>query len=612
MIPEIEQIWNDTVGEPEIRVAVLDGPVDVTHPSLRQARLRCIPSLVPNSVSTGAASRHGTQVASILFGQHSTGRLKGVAPRCTGFLLPVFSESLNGSEVFCSQLDLARAIIQATDLQVHLINISGGQFSPSGAPHPILRDAITYAVSKGVLIVAAAGNDGCECLHIPGSSPQVLAVGAMGRNMQPLDLSNWGLAYLQNGVLAPGEDIPVALPGGQYGVMTGTSSATAIVTGVCALLLSLQYTRGYSVRPDDIRKAIVSTATIDKSCIGAMRQRMMAGRLNIAKAIYSLGQGDAAMSTGNEQDTSELRQPKESLGIDQTVMVHPSDCACGCKTGSTTDTSSSPPTSLPPVQLIYALGTLGIDFGTEARRDSITHQTVAMENQRAGGYSPKDLLNYLDKNPWDAQSILWTLNLESTPVYVIQPMGAFAAVGYERLRQFLREQIVNGVERVSIPGVIMGRARVITGQVLPVIWPDLRGMNNWNTSALVGAVSNRKASSKVTARNVGLAGFLDRIYYEFRNLGLTPQDRALNFAASNALSAAKVFEAALKDEMQLDSVEVERSAICRPESDCWDVKLIFFDPENQTRRARIAYRFTVDVSDINPVMVGDTRSWPIH
>ena len=509
MIPEIEQLWGETLGEPEVRVAVLDGPVDIFHPSLRQARFRSIPTLVSNVVSNGAASQHGTQVASILFGQHS-GRLKGVAPRCTGLLLPIFSDETDSLPAFCSQLDLARAIVQATELRAHIINVSGGQFSPSGAPHPILCDAVNYASSKGVLIVAAAGNDGCDCLHIPGALPSVLAVGAMGRNLQPLNLSNWGTAYLQNGVLAPGEDIAVALPGGRYGVMTGTSSATAIVTGVCALLSSLQYAWGYAVRPDDVRKAIVNTARADEFGVGEMRQRMMAGRLDIAKAISSLRQGGAAMSIVNEKNTSESQHAKEGLSIDQTAMVHPSDCDCGCKTESTTGASPTTPASPPPVQLIYALGTLGIDFGTEPRRDSLYNHAAVGADQRVGAYSPKDLLNYLDKNPWDAQSILWTLNLETTPIYVIQPTGAFASVGYERLRQFLREQIVNGVERISVPGVIMGRARLITGQVLPVIWPDLRGMNNWNTSALVGAVSSGKSSRKVATRNAGLTGFLGR------------------------------------------------------------------------------------------------------
>ena len=61
--------------------------------------------------------------------------------------------------------------------------------------------------------------------------------------------------------------------------------------------------------------------------------------------------------------------------------------------------------------------------------------------------------------------------------------------------------------------------------------------------------------------------------------------------------------------MDLDTIEVERSPICRQYSDCWDVKLMFFNPSKVFEQARKVYRFTVDVSDVVPVMVGDVRSW---
>jgi hypothetical protein len=106
--------------------------------------------------------------------------------------------------------------------------------------------------------------------------------------------------------------------------------------------------------------------------------------------------------------------------------------------------------------------------------------------------------------------------------------------------------------------------------------------------------------------------FLERVYHELRNLGVDPCHRAINYSATNALNVANIFESALKDNMQLDTIACERSPICRPDSDCWDVKLIFFDPENQLTRARKVYRFTVDVSDVCPVMVGPVRSWFIR
>ena len=61
--------------------------------------------------------------------------------------------------------------------------------------------------------------------------------------------------------------------------------------------------------------------------------------------------------------------------------------------------------------------------------------------------------------------------------------------------------------------------------------------------------------------------------------------------------------------MQLDTIDVERSPICRPDSDCWDVKLIFFNPSKVFEQARKVYRFSIDVGDLVPVTVGSVRSW---
>jgi hypothetical protein len=612
MIPEVQILWAQTLGDPEIRVAVLDGPVDIRHPSLCGARLSLLPTVVPNVVGKGIASRHGTSIASVLFGQHSVGPVLGAAPGCTGLLLPIFSDDSGSPVVACSQLDLARAIVQATENHAHIINVSGGQYSPSGEPHPILREAVDYASSRDVLIVAAAGNDGCECLHLPGAMPSVLAVGALGRNSQPLDFSNWGAAYSQNGIVALGENIKIALPGGQYGVMTGTSCAAAIVAGVAGLLLSVQRKLGQAVRPNQIRQALLKSAVPCDPGSTANCNRMMAGQLNIPNALQLLFGGGIPMPTESDQNSAQVEPEIEvPLAVGRS-QVHPSDCGCGC--GGSKDSCATNPTSSAssaPLQLVYAVGTLGFDFGSEARRDSILQHATAGSDSANLTFDLNALLKYLDKNPWDAQSLRWTLNLDGTPIYVIQPAGAFAAAGYDRLRQFLREQVTNAVERVSVPGIVVGRARLMNGQFVTGLVPDLRGMNNWNTSALVDAVSPAKGAGKASHLD-GITSFLNRIYYGFRNLGLTPQDRALNFAATNALNAARVFESALKDGRHLDTVEVERSPICRPESDCWDVKLVFFDPEHQTQRARMVYRFTVDVSDINPVMVGPVRSWQVR
>ncbi len=227
------------------------------------------------------------------------------------------------------------------------------------------------------------------------------------------------------------------------------------------------------------------------------------------------------------------------------------------------------------------------------------------------------MLGYLKENPWEAASITWTLNADQTPLYAIAPAGPFAGRAYEFLAEFLADQLGGEVELVSIPGRLGGQARLFNGQVVPVVIPELRGIYSWSTDALAKAAVGEPPPDSAPApqreaharKEAGLRGFLQKVYFQLRNLGITAEERAINFAATNAFEVEKVFESALAESMELDTIEVERSPICRPDSDCWDVKLYFFYPERQVQTVRKVCRFTVDVSDVVPVTVGPMRSW---
>jgi cyanobactin maturation PatA/PatG family protease len=289
-------------------------------------------------------------------------------------------------------------------------------------------------------------------------------------------------------------------------------------------------------------------------------------------------------------------------------VIVPSTCGCGCGGGG----------GVSHPQFVYALGQLGFDFGTEARRDAFIQD---MEDPSTGvtpsPYDPNQLLNYLQASPWAAASLIWTISLDGTVVYAVIPQGPFASEAHQRLRRFLQEQLTEGVERVSISGSISGKVRLLNGQVVPMLIPEIRGMYSWTTAALVNAVlgpappdtAAPEEKQAHSGKREGIKGFLDRVYFELRNLGITPQERAMNYAGTNAFNIEKVYEAAMKEKMELDGIDVERSPVCRPDSDCWDVKLFFFYPDRQVQTVRKVYRFTVDVSDVVPVTVGPVRSW---
>jgi cyanobactin maturation PatA/PatG family protease len=606
----------------------------------------------------GSMSTHGTHVASIIFGQPGS-PVQGIAPKCKGIIVPVFADD----RLKTSQLDLARGIEQAVNAGAHVINLSGGQLTDFGEADGWLQNAVRLCRENNVLLVAAAGNNSCDCLHVPAALPSVLAVGAMDANGKPLDFSNWGEAYKDQGILAPGKDILGAKPGGGTDRLSGTSFATPIVSGVAAVLLSLQREQGETPDPHKIRQVLLQSALPCDPDLPEETRRCLAGKLNIPGAITLLKGGNMA-----EEFTSVNASEVQAAGCGcggltnageallqqgqpaPTLVAAAASPAAGAVPSNTPNlqdliqsfptpvtqqpmmpnltansvTASQAPSELPDLgQIVYALGTLGYDFGSEARRDSFKQ---LMPPFNFGGtmvpanpYDARQMVDYLDDNISESRSLIWTLNIELTPVYAIDPTGPFGAESYRALHELLAGQIqpeheAEYVERVSIPGILTGRkVKLFSGQVVPVIEPQsTRGIYGWKVNSLVRAAMAAVQAEDGTAdedriRNT-LDGFLNRIYYDLRNLGTTSQDRALNFSVTNAFQAAQTFSEAVAVGMELDSITVEKSPFCRMDSDCWDVKLKFFDPEN-SRRAKKIFRFTIDVSDLIPVTLGEVRSW---
>lgn len=751
-IAGLAELWRRTQGDERVRIAVLDGPVDRAHPCFAGARFEAPdgsprPKFVTSaSAPYGRMSAHGTHVSSVIFGQPGSA-IPGVAPACRGILIPIFSDETNRPT---PQHELASAINRAIDAGAQIVNISGGELSDSDGADPMLQQAIRNCADRNVLVVAAAGNDACQCLHVPAALPTVLAVGAADDFGRPLAMSNWGEAYRFQGLLAPGENIPGAVPGGGTALKTGTSFSTPIVSGVAALLLSLQLQRDSPLDPRAVREALLAGATrCREDRVGDCR-RFMVGTLNVPGACAKLFSGEADMS-----DKTLAAAAADASFSDQAVpgdlgVVAAEGCAaepaaaaveCGADVSSagrqaegaaprhpvfrqplpSAQSHSSPGASHSAIraseecgcggakfsrQPVYALGVIGYDFGTEARRDSFKQLMPHVRPDPIEGlipevpgdpnaldptypiyppnpYDAKQMVNYLcgyprpmppfpceggfPRIPFDggfdpptsrhgmafpptgekpvgyldhpadlseATQLIWTLNIELTPIYAIRPAGSFSEQTYLRLVQALAGQVRSRmdpyyVSRVSIPGVLTGETvRLFSGQIVPVVEPQPRGMYAWNETYLVeqamksrgfAAHAEPQLPSEVSAegkvellqtqkfRN-SLLNFLNKVYYKLRNLGQSPADRALNYAATNAFQFTQIIEDEAANNTQLDTIEVERSAFCRMGSNCWDVLIRFFDPDN-VLRARTVYRFTIDVSDVFPVSVGEFRKW---
>ena len=661
-------------GSALVTLGIVDGLPDLGHPALRGASIEILETMVPPDC--GGPDAHGTAVCSIIFGRSNA--VRGLAPGCRGLALPIFFRKGTDPETRpVSQLDLARAISFGLERGVSIINISAGQKSATVEPDSHLEQALQAAIARRVLLIAAAGNDGCACIHLPAAVESVLSVGALGRTGRPLETSNWAEPYRRNGLLAPGEDLPVATRDGGVTAGSGTSYATAVVSGVAALLLSVAREEGYRLDALDIRQILLESAAACTLEGEGACDRYLAGTLDAAAALASVRRSGTAGYTFAPLRSAGLNGPAPDIGRNQHIArlgegsaqmsssgssdtiavapqgVSPSACSCQQKPDDETykvkpqSANSPPPAASPaaavaqnsestptpplvpmiqsgpasagvsqlacscgggqPPQIVYALGALWFDFGSEARYDAIVQQ---LDPIRAN--NPTELINFLRSNPQYATGITFILMQEQIPLYAVQPAGPFALQIYtamfDALESSLDEQR-NREQRVSIPGMISGSMRLLNGMTVPVIFPDLRGMYKWQSHDLIKAA--KAAVGSGVASDDHIFNFLNRVYYELRNFGVAPQDRALNFVATNAYQTQVAFAESAGRNLELDTINVVKSPICRPDSDCWDVELQMFDPENE-RRANRVYRYTVDVSEVLPVTVGSVRTWAVR
>src|SRR6185369_7369883 len=142
-----------------------------------------------------------------------------------GRVMPV--KVFNGPNAFDS--DIAVGIRYAVQHGAKIINLSLGGPGDS----PMLHDALAYAASRNVVIVAASGNTGDSVPQFPAAYPEALAVGATDATGALTDFSSYG-DWLD--LAAPGFNIVSTYPGASYAIGDGTSFAAPIVSGIAALV----------------------------------------------------------------------------------------------------------------------------------------------------------------------------------------------------------------------------------------------------------------------------------------------------------------------------------------------------------------------------------------
>jgi thermitase len=268
------EAWAITSGN-DIKVAVLDSGVDLDHPDIN-------PKVVLRANFSGAATNedkygHGTHVAGIVAASHNTYGVAGVCPGCTILAGKVLDDRGIGSSS-----GLANGINWAVSNGAKVINMSIGVRASR-----TLETAINNAWSKGVVLVAAAGNGGNQTKIYPAAYPNVIAVAATDNKDAKASFSTYGASWVD--LAAPGvnvystfpdQDFALAEPNNRslsYDVGNGTSMSSPIVAATAALAWSANP----AATNTSIRGKVQSTA--DK--IGGTGTYWANGRVNACRAV---------------------------------------------------------------------------------------------------------------------------------------------------------------------------------------------------------------------------------------------------------------------------------------------------------------------------------------
>jgi subtilisin family serine protease len=251
---------------PEIVIGLIDGPVVMDHPELANQHIREIPGNGSGTCTQAdsAACLHGTFVAGVLSAKRGSGA-PAICPNCTLLVRPIFAETkvTNGEIPSATPEELAQAILDCLDARARVINVSAAIAQPAIKSERALEEALGQAARRGVIVIAAAGNQGTLGSTAITRHPWVIPVVAYDLQGKPMKHSNLGSSIGRRGLGAPGEGITSLGAEGKPLTLSGTSAAAPFVTGTVALLWSefpnasaadtkLAVTRPYSGRRNTV------------------------------------------------------------------------------------------------------------------------------------------------------------------------------------------------------------------------------------------------------------------------------------------------------------------------------------------------------------------------
>ena len=283
--------WRLTTGRTETIVAVLDTGADLGHPDLQGSFVAGF-DVVNQDADPSDDHGHGTMVTGVIAARSNNA--VGVTSTC--WRCSVMPVKVIGADGTGNASAVAEGIVWAADHGANVINMS----FTMNAPDDAVAAAIAHARSRGVVVVAAAGNSGTADATFPAAYPGVLSVAGTDAADARYGWSSYG-SWVR--VAAPGCNLTTA-PGGGYGEFCGTSSATAFLSGIVGLARSFV--------PETSTEAIEGAVTAGARSVGDF---VSTGRIDAAAVLGALAPATAASSAPGSTDEPTPARAARSLDL---------------------------------------------------------------------------------------------------------------------------------------------------------------------------------------------------------------------------------------------------------------------------------------------------------
>jgi subtilisin family serine protease len=240
----LPKLMQSSAGAPSVTVGLIDGPIALNHSDLVSENIRVLDQSGGGACTKpeSTACTHGTYVAGILHAKRDS-YVRGICPGCTLLVRSIFSEaaevSANNGVPNATVGELAAALREVIEAGARVVNLSVGLAEAGTRAEPALDQALELAARRGVIIVAAAGNQGTLGSSAITRHPWVIPVVGCDRHGQILAQSNLGASIGRHGLAAPGHEITSLAASGGHATFSGSSAAVPFVSGTIALLWSV-------------------------------------------------------------------------------------------------------------------------------------------------------------------------------------------------------------------------------------------------------------------------------------------------------------------------------------------------------------------------------------